>query len=94
MKFARPGSGFIIKMTPGAQATLDGVADTIPRIGDVWAGICERLKFTAHREGQDLPNGGLIIQFPGDATYGIPTIAVCFDLRADTVLVRRILVRV
>ena len=72
MNIARPPGGFIIVLTPRAQATLDGVAANVPRLQDVWAGICDRLRFTAHREGQALPNGGLIIQFPGDATYVEP----------------------
>lgn len=63
-----------------ASTTLKGADVNIPRIDDVWSGICERLKFTAHREGQALPNGGLVIQFPGDRAYGVPTIAVCFKV--------------
>jgi hypothetical protein len=94
LNIARPPNGFIISVTAGAQATLDSVSDAVPRIGEIWAALCERLKFTAHREGQPLPNGGLVIQFPGDPAFGVPVIAVCFSVLGDTVTVTRVLVRV
>jgi hypothetical protein len=56
--------------------------------------VCERLKFTAHREGQKLPNGDLVIQFPGNQDFGIPGISVRYGVRGDTVTVRKILVRI
>jgi hypothetical protein len=93
VKIARPASGFIIKLTPAAKATLDGVIETTPRIADVWAGICDRMKLTAHREGEPLPNGGLVIQFPGYPAYGIPKVAVCFRVLGDTLTVDRILIQ-
>lgn len=94
MRIARPPSGFTITLSDGAQSTLAGIASSVPRIDEIWAGICERLKFTAHREGQPLPNGGLVIQFPGDPAYGIPTVAVCFSVLGDSVRVERLLIRV
>jgi hypothetical protein len=60
----------------------------------VWDAICERLKFTAHREGQPLANGQLLIQFPGNQPFGIPTVAVCYTVLGDTVTIRRVLVRI
>lgn len=76
-----------------ASNTLEASAPSCPRLLEVWAGICERLKFTAHREGELLPNGDLLIRFQGSQTYGIPGISVCYGVLGDAVTIRKILIR-
>jgi hypothetical protein len=93
LNIVRPPNGFNINLSANAQATLAAVTEAVPRIDEIWLSICERLKFTAHREGQPLPNGGLVIQFNADPAYGIPKIAVCYSVLGDTVTVRRVLVQ-
>jgi hypothetical protein len=61
---------------------------------EVWSGICERLKFTAHKEGQPLSTGQMLIQFPGAQDFGIPTIALVYTVLGDTVTVHKILIRI
>lgn len=92
MRIAKPPSGFIIVLSDLAKATLDAARPGIPRLDDVWGGVCERLKFTAHREGDKLPNGQSILQIHGDSAFGIPRIAVVYSVVGDTVTVRRLLV--
>jgi hypothetical protein len=92
MNIARPADGFAIRLEPRAQATLDSVGGSYSRIQEVWHGICQRIKMTAHREGRQLPNGELIMEFPKDAQYGIPLISVVFDVLGDTLTVKRILI--
>lgn len=93
MKIARPPGGFHIRVLAAAQTTLDGVRPQFPRLDAIWDGICERLKFTAHREGQELPGGGVVMQFPGNAAFGVPKIAVCYTVLGDQVTITRLLIQ-
>lgn len=92
MRVARPPSGFTITLSREAAATLRNAADGAPRLPEVWAAICERLKFTAHREGTPLPNNRQLIKFPGDVAFGIPTVALTYVVVGDRVKVERIMV--
>lgn len=92
MGIARPPSGFSIILSAIANDALDSARPGIPRLDDVWSGVCERLKFTAHREGDRLPNGQSILQIRGDPAFGIPKIAVIYTVVGDTVTVRRLLI--
>jgi hypothetical protein len=94
MRIARPPSGFSIVLSSAAKVALDTARPGVPRLDDVWAGVCERLKFTAHREGDRLPNGQSILQIQGDPAFGIPKIAVVYTVVGDTVTVRRLLISV
>src|SRR3990167_1346375 len=90
MRIARPPSGFSIVLSGVARAALDTARPGVPRLDDVWGGVCERLKFTAHREGDKLPNGQSILQIRGDPAFGIPKIAVIYTVDGDTDTVRRL----
>lgn len=94
MRIARPPSGFSIVLSNVAKAALDTARPGVPRLDDVWGGVCERLKFTAHREGDKLPNGQSILQIQCDPAFGIPKIAVVYTVVGDTVTVRRLLISV
>lgn len=94
MRFARPPEGFKIVLSELAAQTIENASNGAPRLPEVWTSICERLKFTAHREGQLLPDNRQIIQFDGDQSFGIPTIAVKYVVVGDRVEIERILVRV
>lgn len=94
MRIARPPSGFNIILSDVAKAALDAAAPGAPRLDEVWSGVCERLKFTAHREGDKLPNGQSILQIQGDPAFNIPKIAVIYSVVGDTVTVRRLLISV
>ena len=71
MRIARPPSGFNIILSDVAKAALDAAAPGAPRLDEVWSGVCERLKFTAHREGDKLPNGQSILQIQGDPAFNM-----------------------
>ncbi|MDP1737443.1 MAG: hypothetical protein Q8L23_08380 [Caulobacter sp.] len=92
MRIARPPSGFSIIVTELAQTALDASVPSVPRLTEVWDGVRERLKFTAHREGDRLPDGRSLLQVDGDPSFGIPKIAVIYTVLGDTVTVHRILV--
>lgn len=94
MRIARPPSGFTIVLSASAGATLEGAIPAISRLSEVWDGICERLKFTAHREGDKLPDGRCVLQIDGDATFEIPKIAIVYSVLGDTVTVHRLLVQI
>ena len=79
-------------MSDLANAALDAARPGVPRLDDVWGGVCERLKFTAHREGDKLPNGQSILQIQGNPAFSIPKIAVVYSVVGDTVTVRRLLI--
>lgn len=93
MRVARPPSGFRIVLGDAARTTLEHATAGSPRLPDVWASICERLKFTAHREGTLLPNNRQLIKFPGDAAFGVPTVAITYVVVGDQVRVERMLVQ-
>lgn len=82
----------MIILSRDAKATLDAATLGASRLPEVWASICERLKFTAHREGTLLPNNRQLIKFPGDAAFGIPTVALTYVVIGDQVRVERIMV--
>lgn len=92
MRIARPPSGFRIVMSAGAKASLEAATPASPRLPAVWEGVCERLKFTAHREGDRLPNGDCLLQIQGDPAFDIPKIAIVYGVVGDTVTVRRLLI--
>jgi len=93
MKVARPPDGFRIVISPGAQATLDAAREGAARLDEVWLGICERMRMTAHREGLPLANGRRIFQNEGDARFGIPTVTVKYLVLGDVVRVEALLIR-
>lgn len=92
MRIARPPTGFKIHLSESAQSTLSSAQTSVPRLHEIWDGVCERLKFTAHREGQLLPNGQTLSQIDGDPTFGIPKIALIYSVVGDTVTVHRLLI--
>ena len=65
----------------------------ILRLGEVWMGICERMKMTAHREGQPVAKGRQVFQNQGDPEFGIPTITVKYLVIGDVVRVEALLIR-
>ena len=93
MRIARPPDGFRIELSAGAQATLDAARVGAPRLDEVWLGICERMKMTAHREGVPVANGRQLYQNEGDARFGIPTITVKYLVLGDVVKIEALLIR-
>jgi hypothetical protein len=94
LRIARPPEGFTIILKPFAEAALDGAKAAYRRMDDVWQGICERLKFTAHREGEPLPNGSRVQQFSGDPRFGVPRIALVYRVVGDAVTIQKLLISV
>jgi hypothetical protein len=92
VNIVRPSTGFEIRLEPRAEAALDCVERAYPRIREIWFGITQRMKMTAHREGTKLPSGSMVIEFPSDPTYGIPKVAAIFTALGGTLTVERILI--
>ena len=90
----RPPIGFKIQVEAKAQEGLDCLSDAMPRLAAWWPGVCERLKVTAHIEGQQFPDGRWAMQIPGSPNYGIPTIAIRYAIEGDTVTVTGLLIGV
>ncbi len=94
MRIARPPEGFAIILSESAQQTLRSAQQAVPRIDDIWTGITERLKFTAHREGVSLKNGDRVYQIDADASFGIPRVALVYRVLGDAVTILRILISI
>jgi hypothetical protein len=94
MRIARPPEGFKIILSDGVKKTIDATRPGAPRFDEIWDGVCERLKFTAHREGEPLQHGVRIWQIDGDPAFGIPRIAIIYLVLGDAVTVQRLLVTV
>lgn len=92
MRFARPPEGFRIVLSDLAALTLETSAVSFPRLPAIWDAHCERLRFTAHRDGLPLSRNRQVIKFEGDAAFGIPTIAAVYVVVGDRVEVEKILV--
>ncbi len=92
MRFARPPQGFRIVLSDLAALTLEANTGAFPRLSEIWDAYCERLRFTAHRDGLPLPRNRQVIKFEGDTTFGIPTVAVVYVVVGDRVEVEKILV--
>lgn len=92
MRFARPPDGFRIVLSDLAALTLEANRASFPRLSDVWGAHCERLKFTAHRDGLPLSHNRQVIKFEGDAAFRIPTIAAVYVVVGDRVEIEKILV--
>lgn len=94
MKFARPPDGFRVEVSEQAKATLQSAQEASPRLEEVWNGICERMRMTAHREGHPVSNGRQVYQNQGDPHFGVPTITVKYVVIGDVVRIEALLIRV
>lgn len=92
MRIARPPEGFAIVLSDIAQQAVATASAAFPRFDFAWSNIVERLKYTAHREGAELPNGDRLVSFPADAARGDPKIAVVYHVLGDAVTIRKLMV--
>jgi hypothetical protein len=85
MNIARPATGFLIEEPPHFADYLNGVIGRWPRVLSHWDGVKDRLKMTAHKEGQAV---GHILHRVFEAVGSIdgkfPTIRVAYFVFADT----------
>jgi hypothetical protein len=93
MNIARPATGFLINEPASFAIYLTGFANKWPRLGLHWAATKERLKMTAHKEGQPLGHSlHRVFEATGDANLELPTIRVAYFVFADTLTFVAILV--
>jgi hypothetical protein len=86
MNIARPATGFLIKEPSHFTAYLNGFVRRWPRVLLHWQGVTERLKMTAHKEGQAVGRSPLrrVFEAVGSIDGGFPTIRVSYFVFADT----------
>ena len=85
MNIARPATGFLINEPASFAIYLAGFANKWPRLALHWAAIKERLKMTAHKEGQSIGQPlHRVFEAIGDAKLELPTIRVAYFVFADT----------
>lgn len=85
MNIARPATGFLIKEPASFTAYLAGYANKWPRLASHWDATKDRLKMTAHKEGQSLGHPlHRVFDALGDAAAGLPTVRVAYFVFADT----------
>jgi hypothetical protein len=85
MNIARPASGFLISEPASFAAYLAGFTNRWPRVLRHWDGVKDRLKMTAHREGQAV--GHIlhrVFEALGSSDGQFPTIRVAYFVFADT----------
>jgi hypothetical protein len=79
MNIARPATGFLINEPASFVVYLAGFANKWPRLGSHWAAVKDRLKMTAHKEGQSLGHPlHRVFEALGDKSTGLPTIRVAY----------------
>jgi hypothetical protein len=52
MNVARPPDGFVVRLSTTVQQLVEATEASNPAFAAYWADILERLRFTAHREGE------------------------------------------
>lgn len=91
MNIARPPGGFHIAWTSTVGLYLDQASEQHLRFGEVWGALIERLKFTAHREGEPMPQlgpGHKLLIVEGDPLYNLPRLTVGYKVLGDRVTIR------
>jgi hypothetical protein len=85
MNIARPASGFLISEPTNFASYLAGFSNQWPRLLLHWEGVKERLKMTAHKEGQPVGHPlHRIFEALGSIEGQFPTIRVAYFVFADT----------
>lgn len=91
MRIARPPEGFAIRCVATVEALLSLQAQQQPQFIRYWDDIVERLKFTAHREGQPeerLGRGYRLLALDGDRSAGRPRVVLGYLVLGDTVTIK------
>lgn len=84
MNIARPATGFLIEEPATFAEYLASFTARWPRVLDHWDGIKERLKMTAHREGEAVSHIlHRVFEALGSAEGQFPTIRVAYFVFAD-----------
>jgi hypothetical protein len=86
MNIARPATGFLIDEPSHFMPYLRGFLSQWPRVLEHWEGVKERLKMTAHKEGEPFGQNFLqrVFEALGSITGRFPTIRVLYSVFADT----------
>ncbi len=91
MRFARPPTGFKIRLTPTISAYVESEKANNPKFGRFWDDLVEHLKIVAHRIGVPEPRLGtgcrLFVTGP-DPESGQPRIFVGYLVMGETVYIR------
>lgn len=93
MNIVRPATGFLIKEPASFAAYLTSYVAKWPRVLEHWDATKNRLKMTAHKEGESIGHVlHRVFEAIGDAGAGLPTIRVAYFVFADTLTFVAILV--
>lgn len=85
MNIARPATGFRISEPASFTDYLSGFANEWPRLLEHWDAVKERLKMTAHKEGEAVGHPlHRIFEAIGSRAAQFPTIRVAYFVLADT----------
>lgn len=86
MDIARPKEGFLLREPATFAPIINDAAKRWPRLPAHWAGMKERLKITAHREGAGVIGAGnRVFEAMGDVDGGLPNVRVAYHVLGDTV---------
>jgi hypothetical protein len=85
MNIARPATGFLIREPTSFAKYLNGFTNRWPRVLSHWEGVKDRLKMTAHKEGQAVGHVlHRVFEALGSIEGQFPTIRVAYFVFADT----------
>lgn len=91
MDIARPPQGFTISLSDTVIHMVATRVETVPDFERYWGDIVERLKFTAHREGEPEPRlgrGFRLLVFSGDGIPARPRVVLGYRVLGDTVSIK------
>lgn len=91
MQVAKPPDGFFMREPDTVSDLIESHAGKWPRLATFWVDIKARLKQTGHREGVPVGRGRLFVA-EGDATSGLPTVKVVYEVLGDTLYIRMVAV--
>jgi hypothetical protein len=94
MNIARPVTGFLIEEPASFAVYIANLANKWPRLAAHWDSIKDRLKMTAHKDGQAVGHNPLhrVFETLGSKTAQLPTVRVAYFVFADTLTFIAILV--
>ncbi len=85
MNIARPATGFLISEPANFVTYLSGFANRWPRVLSHWEGVKERLKMTAHKEGEAVGHVlHRVFEALGSTEGQFPSLRVAYFVFADT----------
>lgn len=91
MQIARPPEGFHVTWTTTVSALINAEVQRNPEFARYWEDIVERLRFTAHRDGQPEPRlgkGARLLAIGGASVPGRPRIVVGYRALGDSVRIK------